>query len=223
MNTYRKLFKLIKNRFEFDQFKESLKEKIRRSSADELYISLFVLLVAELEYRLKEFLVHHYNKNKEYYNKDKKYYDKDKKYEDEEYYNKTFGSAIYEFEKLIKNFNRDSLKDYRLKKLFEETYYNSFLKHCREIKDLRNNLYHKLFTKKRSLKEIIGKIKKRTETVNASYIFDSNFYEDDLLHKFSRYRSIIDKNQVPSQWTMELLVEISRVYLRVSMGIKVIL
>jgi hypothetical protein len=205
--SYKQLSNLIRNRIEFDRFKDRLKEKICRNPVDELYISLFVLSVAEIEFRLKTFLIHNY-KNKQHYD------------------NATLGVVINEFTKVIKSFDKNKLKDYRAKQLFESQYYNSFLVCCRAVNTLRNDLYHNLFKEKqgggKSLRNIIKKIKQRTENFKTSYIYDPDFYNDDLLYKFQhRYRSIIDKDQIPLQWTLELLAEISKIYLGILMNIKI--
>jgi hypothetical protein len=205
--SYKELSSLMRNRIEFDRFKDRLKEKIRRSPTDELYIALFVLLIAELEFRLKAFLAHNYKNH-------------------QRYSNYTLGGSIIEFKKAIESFDKNKLKDYRAKQLFKSRYYNSFLSRCKKINTLRNNLYHNLFKEKqkggKKLRDIIKEIRQRTEHHKISYIYDPDFYADDLLYKSQhRYRSsIISKDQIPSRWTLELLVEISKIYLKNLMNIQ---
>lgn len=190
------LSKLVQNRFAIDQFKKDLKAKMRQDPQGD-YIALFVLLVAELEFRLKGVLV--------YYHQSRRYYD-----------DETLGLSrvINQFENVVKGFNKNDLKAYWVKLLYESQNYNAFLKCCRTINELRNDLYHNLFkveekAQNKDLKEIIEKIKKHTELYNASHI------NKDLLYRLSH-----NENCIPPQWSLELLVEISKIYLRVAMGDK---
>ncbi len=182
----------LQNRFEIQRFKNKIKKRIQDAS-DELYIALFVLSVAELEYRLKECL----NIYNDYQNKG--YYD-----------NLTLGKAIQEFkciiyELLIRNVSKG---DYRVNFLLSNKCYENFIERCRDINDLRNNLYHNLFKPKvkgEGLGKIIKEIKKRTDITN-------NWKQYYSHHPFDFYNSdtLIDKDN--KSWSFDLIIEFSRKY-----------
>ncbi len=126
---------------------------------------------------------------------------------------------------LIKKFDKNNIKDYRIKPFFEKLYYEHFLGYCREIKTLRNNLYHNLFKESEkggeNLQEIIKVIKQYTEIHDVSYKIDSTFYQDNSPYKnLPTPKSVINENDVPSQWTLELLIEISKIYLNGIINVK---
>lgn len=204
-NSNEELSQLFQNRVEFKQYIKKLKEKILKNQDNESYIVLFMLLVTELEYRLKECLVFYYNNTK--------------------YYDRGLGGTIKEFSNVIKKFDKNNIKDYRIKPFFEKPYYEHFLNHCREIKTLRNNLYHNLFKESEkggeNLQEIIKGIKQYTEIHDVSYKIDSTFYQDNSPYKnLPTLKRVINENDVPSQWTLELLIEISKIYLKGIINIK---
>jgi len=180
------IYEMLKRRFAIEEIIEKIKKSCRdeniKIDKDIKILSLFVLEVGVLESWLKSFNAMHCLGTKEY----KKYFDET-----------TLGRAIDDFERCGKFKNA---KHFLIQKLLNERYKKSFIGVCKHVKDLRNNLYHNLYSKSLNLKSLLNRIRKRVEINKILYEIECK----DL----GNHKTLIKKGELSDNWTIEMLIYI---------------
>lgn len=200
--------KKLQNRFRFEKYLDILKAKIRdenesKESKETCYILTFLLSFILLEAKLKTILF--------WKDGPKKYKKNQKKFK-----NFTFGELINEFTNFILEAGSKVRVeyDYRRKKIFEcETLCCFFIKYCKQVNKIRNELIHNIATSYSGSKNLIGiddiLFELKSEFVGKN---DRSFYKNELMSSLcpeKTIKEIIDKNKDLKKAKLDILLIIA--------------
>jgi len=195
-------FKQLATGFDIASFIYKLKQKANKDKSDEIYLALFVLQILWLENDIKA-LLNFLGLKKELW-------------EDKEL-GKIINCCECSLLKISIFANQIKKLSSSERKILNCNYIASFIKDCKEIKKIRNDLYHNLpkLSCKR-LKSILREIKRKLEINLVSY--NSGLFLNLLNIGSARMykKRLIYRNSLPKNYSLDVLIAVCSKFVQIA-------
>lgn len=183
----------IKQEFIFPKFKEELYKLIKnKEKTNEIYLSIFLIEIIELEAKLRNII--------------------------NNYENITFGSLIKKLEKKFnKHIKKHKINNYICKKLLEKENLDFYFKKLHEINQLRNDIVHNFLkpNNKKTIFHILNQIKNIYCYEKPDFSFEREI--ENFLSKNSKIKEILNyKNSIKNfkKSQLSLILKITEIYIK---------